>query len=122
MPCQYDIEPKYSRSDDDGEHDDEDEEKDETPGDHVSEYEFDIDTLQHQREIALAYFEKRNTIGADAARSMSGHTHKLAGEDDEWEQEASVTLHFLFLLSLLAYKLNGGAYRRASTQTFPIRV
>lgn len=50
---------------------------------------FDIDTMQHQREIALAYFERRNTIGADAARAMSAHSHDLGGED-EWEQEASI--------------------------------
>ena len=45
--------------------------------------------MQHQREIALAYFEKRNTIGADAARAMSAHSHDLDDDDDDWEQEAS---------------------------------
>lgn len=49
---------------------------------------FDIDAMQHQREIALAYFEKRNVIGADAPRVMSAHSHDGGGED-EWEQEAS---------------------------------
>jgi hypothetical protein len=48
--------------------------------------EFDIDAVQHQREIALAYFEKRNKIGADAARAMSAHSHE---PNDEWDQEAS---------------------------------
>ena len=47
---------------------------------------FDIDAMQHQREIALAYFEKRNAIGADAARVMSANSHDRGGED-EWEQE-----------------------------------
>jgi hypothetical protein len=56
---------------------------------HASEDEFDIDTIQHQREIALAYFEKRNTIGADAARAMSAHSHDISDEDD-WEREASI--------------------------------
>lgn len=56
--------------------------------DQGSEDEFDIDAMQHQREIALAYFEKRNTIGADAARAMSAHSHDMGGED-EWDQEAS---------------------------------
>ncbi|KAN0127990.1 hypothetical protein V8E53_014167 [Lactarius tabidus] len=46
--------------------------------------EFDIDAVQHQREIALAYFEKRNKIGADAARAMSAHSHE---PNDEWDQE-----------------------------------
>ena len=50
---------------------------------------FDIDAMQHQREIALAYFEKRNAIGADAPRVMSAHSHDGGGED-EWEQEASL--------------------------------
>ncbi|KAH9956596.1 hypothetical protein BC827DRAFT_744324 [Russula dissimulans] len=46
----------------------------------------DIDSIQHQREIALAYFEKRNAIGADAARAMSTHSPDLGGEND-WDQE-----------------------------------
>jgi hypothetical protein len=52
-------------------------------GGHASsseEDEFDIDEVQHQREIALAYFEKRNKIGVNAV----AHSH-------EWEdlQQAS---------------------------------
>ena len=61
--------------------------------DQGSEDGFDIDAMQHQREIALAYFEKRNTIGADAARAMSAHSHDIGGED-EWDREASS--HFDF--------------------------
>lgn len=56
--------------------------------DRGSEDGFDIDAMQHQREIALAYFEKRNVIGADAARAMSAHSHDR-GVEDEWEQEVS---------------------------------
>ncbi|KAI9445961.1 hypothetical protein H4582DRAFT_2163084 [Lactarius indigo] len=44
--------------------------EDEPAEGHASEDEFDIDAVQHQREIALAYFEKRNKIGADAARAF----------------------------------------------------
>jgi hypothetical protein len=67
------------------EHDQSDgsEDEDEPLESHGSEDGFDIDSIQHQREIALAYFEKRNAIGADAARAMSAHSH------DDWEQEAS---------------------------------
>ena len=38
---------------------------------HRSEDGLDIDSMQCQREIAFVYFEKRNTIGADASRAMS---------------------------------------------------
>ena len=65
------------------------EDEDEPLESHGSEDGFDIDSMQHQREIALAYFEKRNTIGADAARAMSAHSHGLDGGENEWEQEAS---------------------------------
>jgi hypothetical protein len=73
------------------EHDQSDgsEDEDEPLESHGSEDGFDIDSMQHQREIALAYFEKRNTIGADAARAMSAHSHDLHGDDNDWEQEAS---------------------------------
>ncbi|KAI0261378.1 hypothetical protein BC834DRAFT_1028256 [Gloeopeniophorella convolvens] len=63
-----------------------DEDEDEPAEEPLSDADFDIDATQHQREIALAYFEKRNAIGADAARAMSAHSHELAGED-EWDQE-----------------------------------
>ncbi|KAH9070957.1 hypothetical protein EDB83DRAFT_2365537 [Lactarius deliciosus] len=60
--------------------------EDEPAEGHASEDEFDIDAVQHQREIALAYFEKRNKIGADAARALSAHSHE-PNDDDEWDQE-----------------------------------
>lgn len=75
------------------------EDEDEPAENHGSEDGFDMDAMQHQREIALAYFEKRNTIGADAARAMSTHSHDLAGES-EWEQEASIAAVLLFFLAL----------------------
>jgi hypothetical protein len=76
------------------EHDQSDgsEDDDEPLESHGSEDGFDIDSMQHQREIALAYFEKRNTIGADAARAMSAHSHNLDGDENDWGQEASCPL------------------------------
>jgi hypothetical protein len=76
--------PEHAQSDDGSE--DEDEPVESHDG---SEDGFDIDAMQHQREIALAYFERRNTIGADAARAMSAHSPDLDGGENEWEQEAS---------------------------------
>jgi len=65
------------------------EDEDELVDGQGSEDDFDVDAMQHQREIALAYFDKRNAIGTDAARAMSAHPHDRGGED-EWEQEASL--------------------------------
>ncbi|TFY76822.1 hypothetical protein EWM64_g7192 [Hericium alpestre] len=45
--------------------------------------EFDFDTAQHHREIVLEYFKKRDSIGIDAARVMSVHSHEPM---DEWDQ------------------------------------
>jgi hypothetical protein len=72
-----------------GQSDDGSEDEDEPVESHGSEDGFDIDAMQHQREIALAYFERRNTIGADAARAMSAHSPDISGGENEWEQEAS---------------------------------
>jgi hypothetical protein len=69
--------------------------------------EFDIDAVQHQREIALAYFEKRNQIGADAARALSAHSHE---PNDEWDQEASPFVR-------LRCFANGGCTYRTSRST-----
>ncbi|KAI9451330.1 hypothetical protein BJY52DRAFT_1298614 [Lactarius psammicola] len=73
--------PEPPLSDDTGDGD-----EDEPAEGHASEDEFDIDAVQHQREIALAYFEKRNKIGADAARAMSAHSHG-PNDEDEWDRE-----------------------------------
>lgn len=40
----------------------------------------DLDHAQHQREIALQYYQKRNTIGQTAAAAMMNHSHD-ADED-----------------------------------------
>ena len=53
--------------------------------------EWDIDAYdfaQHQREIALEYYEKRATVGAEALAAMRNHEH---GED-EWDQPVSHSL------------------------------
>ncbi|KAK0463827.1 uncharacterized protein EV420DRAFT_1638740 [Desarmillaria tabescens] len=46
---------------------------------------FDMDYAQHQREIALEYHKKRETIGRDVSLAMRSHTH----EEDEEEQPSS---------------------------------
>ena len=81
------------------EHDQSDgsEDEDEPLESHGSEDGFDIDSMQHQREIALAYFEKRNTIGVDAARAMSAHSHDLDDDERDWGQQASCPLFPLCL-------------------------
>ncbi|KAH9952092.1 hypothetical protein B0H21DRAFT_715752 [Amylocystis lapponica] len=44
----------------------------------------DFDFAQHQREIALAYYEKRATIGAEASSAMKAHSHNE--DENEWNQ------------------------------------
>lgn len=45
----------------------------------------DFDYAQHQREVALEYYNKRQSIGADATTAMRAHTH----DEDEWDQPVS---------------------------------
>jgi hypothetical protein len=45
--------------------------------------EADLDAAQHQREIALAYYEKREKFAAQAAAALSSHSHI---EEDPWDQ------------------------------------
>ena len=45
------------------------------------------DFAQHQREIALAYYEKRATVGADALAAMRNHEHPEG--EHEWDQPVS---------------------------------
>ncbi|VDB82756.1 unnamed protein product [Peniophora sp. CBMAI 1063] len=63
---------------------------DEIEEDPVLEDDIDIDEAAHQREVALAYYEKRASLGQEAARAMSAHSHEPhQGEhtgDDEWDQ------------------------------------
>lgn len=51
-------------------------------GEGLLEEEFDWDSAQHHREVALEYYKKRHAIGAEAARAMTSHTH----DDEEWNQ------------------------------------
>ena len=61
----------------------------------------DLDYAQHQREIALQYYQKRNTIGQAAAVAMMNHSHD--GDEDK------VSLRLLsFLLALII----GANFRR----------
>ncbi|THH16483.1 hypothetical protein EW146_g4160 [Bondarzewia mesenterica] len=66
------------------ESDDDDDDDEDLPEDPVLEDEFDFDTASHHREVALQYYEKRSTIGADAVRAMSAHSHAPA--EDKWDQ------------------------------------
>ncbi|KAH9930741.1 uncharacterized protein B0H18DRAFT_134128 [Fomitopsis serialis] len=53
-------------------------------GEPVTWQEEDFDYAQHQREVALAYYEKRAAIGAEAYSAMRAHSHD---EDaHEWDQ------------------------------------
>ncbi|KAI0034518.1 hypothetical protein K488DRAFT_83925 [Vararia minispora EC-137] len=54
------------------------------PEDPVEVDEIDFDDAMHQREIALAYYEKRATIGQEAARAMAAHSHEPV--QHEWDQ------------------------------------
>lgn len=45
----------------------------------------DFDYAQHQREVALEYYNKRQAIGADATSAMRAHNH----DEDEWDQPVS---------------------------------
>lgn len=49
---------------------------------------FDIDAALHHREVALAYYEKRNAVGNDAAAALTSHTH---GEEDDWDRPVGIT-------------------------------
>ncbi|KAL6305281.1 hypothetical protein BKA93DRAFT_779147 [Sparassis latifolia] len=44
----------------------------------------ELDYARHQREIALAYYEKRATITSDVASAMRAHTHDEA--ENDWDQ------------------------------------
>ncbi|PBK92844.1 hypothetical protein ARMGADRAFT_1063081 [Armillaria gallica] len=55
-------------------------------GDEEVEEGFDMDYALHQREIALEYHKKRQTIGRDVSLAMRSHTHE---EDEDQEQPSS---------------------------------
>lgn len=51
--------------------------------------ETDLDAAQHQREIALAYYEKREKFAVQAAAALSSHSHI---DDDPWDRPVSLLL------------------------------
>jgi hypothetical protein len=66
-------------SDDGGESDELAEElpdSEEDDGEFEFENEYDLGYAQHQRQIALEYYNKRNTIGQDAAMATMNHFHE----------------------------------------------
>jgi hypothetical protein len=72
------------------------------------EEEFDWDSAQHQREVALEYYKKRHAIGAEAARAMTLHTH----DDKEWNQVS------IFLVQPRNFnKLTTGHYPKSAPKT-----
>ena len=54
-------------------------------GDDSEEEEYDLSQASVQREVALEYIRLRESVGAEAARAMTSHTH----EGNEWEQPVS---------------------------------
>ncbi|TFK54737.1 hypothetical protein OE88DRAFT_1653204 [Heliocybe sulcata] len=71
---------------------DADEDSDGTEDEVMLDEEYDMNTVQHHREIALAYYEKRSTIGAEAKKAMTSHTHEGEHEWDQPEVPLEATL------------------------------
>ena len=59
----------------------------------------DFDYARHQREVALEYYEKRKTVGAEVAGAMRAHSH----DDDGWDQPVSYEEHLIAQIRLMAY-------------------
>ena len=51
----------------------------------------DFDYARHQREIALEYYEKRKTIGAEVNSAMRAHSH----DDEDWNQAVGSNVYSL---------------------------
>ncbi|KAF9246444.1 hypothetical protein BU15DRAFT_70532 [Melanogaster broomeanus] len=58
---------------------------DESSDEEPMEEEFDWDSAQHHREIALEYYQKRHAIGAETAKAMAAHSHDE--DEDDGPQE-----------------------------------
>ncbi|KAL0574685.1 hypothetical protein V5O48_007270 [Marasmius crinis-equi] len=80
--------PRDIDSDDESEPELEDEHSDADQD--LEEDEFDLDYALHQREIALAYQEKRGKIGEEAAVALTSHTHD-PDEDPSLEKAKTKT-------------------------------
>lgn len=48
----------------------------------------DLDSVRHHREIAFAYYEKRNVIGEGVAKAMTSHTSNVG--EDEWDKPVRI--------------------------------
>lgn len=82
-------------------HDDEESSEEDEEGDlQLEDEEYDFDKAQHQREIALEYYEKRNRIGAQAAAALTSHSHDA--DEDPWDQPVCY-FKFLFLRQCLEF-------------------
>lgn len=80
---EYSDMPHESRTFDSDADDDDDNESDED----LLEEGYDWDSAHHHREVALEYYKKRHTIGAETARAMTSHTH----DDEEWNEGVSLS-------------------------------
>lgn len=80
-----DSDPPPSNRDDDSDESDFDVPEDKEPVEWDDE---SYDFARHQREIALAYYEKRATVGADALAAMRNHEHSEG--EHEWDQPVSL--------------------------------
>ena len=69
--------------------------------------EIDFDFAQHQREIALEYYQKRGTIGQDAAAAMTNHSHTTE------EDMVGLVLNWLILILILPSGCGYRSYPRA---------
>jgi len=62
--------------------------------------ETDLGAAQHQREIALAYYEKREKFAAQAAGAFSSHSHI---EEDSWDRPVGPLPSSLMLAEILMH-------------------
>ena len=53
-----------------------------------------FDTARHQREVALEYYKKRKTVGAQVASAMRDHTHEEG--EHEWDKPVSCAILLSF--------------------------
>lgn len=64
-----------------------------------------FDTAQHQREVALEYYKKRKTIGAEVASAMRAHTHS----DDDWDRPVRLVAFTVLLMLSVCYLLGSAS-------------
>ena len=86
--------------------------------------ETDLDAAQHQREIALAYYEKREKFAAQTATALSSHSHI---DEDPWDQPVSLLfcLPYIWRHKCLHIPVGGSARsesHRRSAKTSHIKI